>query len=237
MEINSLHFDHLVSTNTWSKENFQQFDKKKLTLVTANSQSGGRGQFKKKWISPSGLNIYASFTFFTHNTSILGNIPQVLALSAVETLQFYSLKSLLKWPNDILMNGKKIGGILCETIQNDRDLVVVTGIGLNVNMPKNLLDQIDQPATSMLVESNKKYDINKVLSILTGHFQQNLEILLSQGFTPFLETYTQNLIHNKGDRLHFPEASGTFQRIDNDGSLIILLDNGKEQKCLRGFTS
>lgn len=235
MEINSLHFSELNSTNDWSKENYPQFDRKKLTLVTADAQLKGRGRMERKWISPSKLNIYATFTLFIEmQKHSVGNIPQILALSAVGTLNSYALNAQIKWPNDVLIHGKKIAGILCETIMEEKQLVIVIGIGLNVNMSKENLDVLDKPATSMFIENEKKYEIQQVLEILSQNFNNNLEIFLKKGFSPFLEEYKTALVHTRDDAISIDGKICTFQSVNDDGSITIQLENGQKKTCVTG---
>lgn len=234
MEINCLHFDTLNSTSTWSKENYKKFDLNKITLVTADEQTAGHGRYNRKWHSPAKKNIYATFIFCLEKIfSSIGNITQIAALSIVKTLQEKGFHPLLKWPNDVLIDKKKLAGILCETIEENNHLVVILGIGININMPQEFLQQINQPATSLLVESGYEFDKQEILSLLTKHFLQDLECYLKIGFFPFLETYKNFLMHQKGTQITINSQTGTFERIDQDGTLILTI-NGQEKKFLAG---
>src|SRR4051812_30203915 len=112
MKMNLYHFEIIPSTNTWAKENTEKFDPAVLTVITANGQTGGRGRFKRLWHSPSGLNIYVTFCFFLgsefFNTHSIGHVPQLLALSTAFCLEEFGFNPSLKWPNDILLSGKKV---------------------------------------------------------------------------------------------------------------------------------
>lgn len=237
MELTRIHFDTIDSTNTWAKQNAHKLESDKITLVTADTQTAGRGRFKRKWVSPSHQNIYASFCFFISREQlpILGNIPQVLALSTVELLQGLGFHPRLKWPNDVLLSGKKVAGILCETTTVEDRLCVVVGIGLNVNMPRELLDQIDQPATSLLAEGkiNKgEYEVEFVLHRLTRCFIDHLNKLLLDGFKPFLESYRNIVATPPSKILRFHDNvtlwEGIFHSVNEDGSLNIQLCEDKK---------
>lgn len=229
METTRIHFASIDSTNTWAKKNAHALAVDKITLVTADTQTAGRGRFKRKWVSPPHQNVYATFCFFIEREklSILGNIPQVLALSTVDLLQELGFQPHLKWPNDVLLSEKKVAGILCETTMADRRLCVVIGIGLNVNMPRELLDQIDQPATSLAVEGGELRDVESVLIGLQKHFVKNLEKILSESFEPFLEVYRKFVATPPDKVLRFHDNQtlweGFFHSINADGSLNLQL--------------
>jgi BirA family biotin operon repressor/biotin-[acetyl-CoA-carboxylase] ligase len=247
MELTRVHFASIDSTNTWAKQNAHTLAPDKITLVTADTQTAGRGRFKRKWVSPAHQNVYATFCFFIgrEQLAILGNIPQVLALSTVELLQELGFHPRLKWPNDVLLSGKKVAGILCETTTVagvegiDGRLCVVVGIGLNVNMPKELLDEIDQPATSLLVESgdgeegNKEHDVEAVIEGLQEHFVKNLERVLLDGFEPFLEVYRKVVATSPTKILRFHDNQtlweGIFHSVNADGSLNLELCGPEKQ--------
>lgn len=239
MEIVRYHFTLLDSTNTWAKHNAGLFQPEKITLVTAEEQTAGRGRFQRKWESPPGQNVYASFCFFMEKySSSIGNIPQVLALSAIQTLTSLGFTAHLKWPNDVLLNNKKIAGILCETIIVDERLCVIVGIGVNINMPLELLEKIDRPATSLLAESQKTFALEAVILSLQKHFLANMAIFFERGFAAFLDDYRQLLMHKEGDKISFHANQtvweGFFHSIDSQGALNLTLENNLIRKFMAG---
>lgn len=143
-------FQQIDSTNTYAKNHLNEFDLASLTVIIANEQTAGRGQFARQWSSPPG-GLYVSYVFFLDaypaNTAQLG---QNACLAVMQTLELLGLHPTKKEPNDVLVDGKKIGGILCETVQHQNKIAVIIGIGINVANPDYILDQIDQPATSLL---------------------------------------------------------------------------------------
>jgi BirA family transcriptional regulator, biotin operon repressor / biotin---[acetyl-CoA-carboxylase] ligase len=129
-----IHLDVVDSTNTYLKE----LKNNKPTLVLADYQSEGRGQYGKNWVSESEQNLLFSFQFFPKNTTIENAhlISQIVALEISEVLnQFLEQKIVtIKWPNDIILNNKKIGGILIETsLENSKIQNFIIGIGLNIS--------------------------------------------------------------------------------------------------------
>jgi len=239
MDIIRKHFTTIDSTNTWAKQNAERLEHDKVTLITADEQTAGRGRFKRSWESPPGLNIYATFCIFMEKHRMdIGNLPQVLSISATKVLQVLGFHSKLKWPNDVMISGKKAAGILCETTPLSDHLCVVLGIGLNVNMPKEILIKIDRPATSLLAEDGVKRDVEAVTQMLQKQFMQDLEIFLDEGFHPFLDTYKKFLIHAPGDIIHFHDNRvvwiGGFKSINENGSLSLELESGVIKTFIAG---
>ncbi len=114
--MNEIRLDLIDSTNTYAKEHAASFPKDRITCVTAEEQSAGRGRYKRKWVSPRGVNIYATFYFrLPAKTIHLGCLGHVIALSLAACLIQKGFKPKIKWPNDLLVSGKKISGVLCET--------------------------------------------------------------------------------------------------------------------------
>lgn len=239
MQIKRHHFDSIQSTNTWVKEQLDQFDLKALTLVTAAEQTGGRGRFHRQWISPKDLNIYATFLFFipTLRTD-LGNIPQLLALSAAESLSPLTDKVRMKWPNDLVIGNKKLGGILCEVGQSRDFWGVITGIGININMPESLLQTIDRPATSILSETGAQHEIDPLIEQLADQFKRHIQQFLKEGFEPFFETIRSRMVHRLNDPLRFSDFKktheGLYKGLNPDGSMDLLLPDGTLKRCVSG---
>jgi BirA family transcriptional regulator, biotin operon repressor / biotin---[acetyl-CoA-carboxylase] ligase len=234
MEINCLHFECINSTNTWCKEHYAGFDATKITLVTAGQQLAGRGRFNRPWVSPAKQSIYATFTLFLpKQRKDIGNITQILALSAVKTLENKGFAARIKWPNDILLNNKKLGGILCETITTEKHLVVIIGIGINVNVPKKVLDEIGQPATSLWNESHSEHNLNEIIEELQNHFAKDMDLFIRDGFAPFRESFNKKIVHQAGDSIKINHQACVFEKIDEDGALIAVKD-GREQKHVAG---
>lgn len=239
MDIVRKHFKSIDSTNTWSKHNAHLFKHDAITLVTADEQTAGRGRFKRRWESPPNQNIYATFNFFVEkHRQDIGNIPQVMALSAAEGLEYLGFAPQLKWPNDVLLSSKKVAGILCETTPFSDLLCVILGIGINVNMPLNLLEKIDRPATSLLVEGGSSLEVESVYEELQNRFLHNLELFLNEGFQPFLEKYKQKMILLPDQKIRFNDNrsiwEGYYHSINQDGSLNLKLMSGEIRRFIAG---
>lgn len=225
MQIKRIHFESIGSTNTWAKEHAHQLDSNVLTIVTADEQTAGRGRFKRKWVSPKGCNLYVTYVVFVQDLNFsIGNLPQVLALAACEALKDVAPVQI-KWPNDLVIKKKKLGGILCEITQTDQGYALVLGLGVNINMPKEFFDQIDRPATSLLKEVGHLLDRDKVSEGIHNRFVLHLKLFLEKGFDLLLDAFRANLIHKKDDIIRFSNfqtiIEGTFQQIDNQGALVL----------------
>lgn len=239
MQLIRKHFDTIDSTNTWSKRNVALLSQNDITLVTANTQTDGRGRYKRRWESPPDLNIYATFCFFIDKKrKDICNISQILSLSLATLIENIGLLPQLKWPNDLLIGGKKLGGILAETTEADSQMCFILGVGLNVNMPAEYLRRIDRPATSLKIETGKTFDIEKLITELQQQFLHDLHIFLQQGFLPFHLEYRQRLFANDNRPLRFHAHGniweGVLHEINDDGSLDLLLLDGKIKRFMAG---
>lgn len=240
MEINrTITFETIGSTNTWAKEHVEEWAADGVTLVSANEQTAGRGRFNRRWLSPKNVNIYATYCFWIDiGRTDLGHIPQLLALSAAQVLETLGFHPQIKWPNDLLLAGKKIGGILCETIMENEQRGIVCGIGLNINMPHEVLESIDQPATSLLMVEGKPFDPNRVLNALNGCFMHDLDVFLRDGFTPFFPLYQARSAYKKGDKVKFHNnqivIEAIFDSYHPDGSVLLQLVDGTSKLFYAG---
>lgn len=232
-------FKKIDSTNNWAKTHPERWAKEGVTLITASEQTGGRGRFKRRWESPPGVNIYATYCFWVREDCYtIGYIPQLLALAAAQTLEKEGLTPHIKWPNDVLVGQKKIAGILCETIAKEDKRGVVCGIGLNVNMPLEALQQIDRPATSFFVEMGRQGDISKILEGMTIKFIAFLDEFFRAGFTPFFPEILARSPFKRGDPIRFHDnlnkVEGQFEALHPDGSVELLLADGTKKKFYAG---
>lgn len=164
--VNHHQFESLLSTNDWSKKEIASFARDELTLVSADVQTKGRGQYGRSWHSQKG-NLYASFCFFLDQD--LCNPPALtyqMAQTISQLLIGYGMSCEIKIPNDLFVREKKIGGILCETVPFETQLGIIIGVGLNINMDHSTLEKIDQPATSFSNELGQTFDASLILDQL-----------------------------------------------------------------------
>lgn len=156
-------FEELPSTNTFAKK-LKEEGVLHGTLVLTDVQTNGRGQHDHKWIVEPGQNLTFSLIFEPNNANRLNLLTLTCALSVKDTIEnLTGVDAQIKWPNDVLVKGKKLCGILTETvfIGNKLDRVVV-GIGLNVNQQK-FSGELENNATSLSIECSGEISREKLL--------------------------------------------------------------------------
>ncbi|OGN64659.1 MAG: biotin--[acetyl-CoA-carboxylase] ligase [Chlamydiae bacterium RIFCSPHIGHO2_12_FULL_49_9] len=229
--VKHIHFDTIDSTNSYAKREHFTFAPDEITCITADQQTAGRGRFLRHWISPKDVNLYVTFYFrLLSGTPDLTSIAQMLACTLSRILSHEGLKTKIKWPNDILLNQKKISGVLCETSFSADFAEVFLGIGINVNMSLDMASQIDQPATSLKIETGKTWDRQELLEKLQEAFEEDLEIFKTEGFAPFHDYFEDHLAF-KGQEVRCfdgkKEWMGICESIAPDGRLCLRLPDGK----------
>jgi BirA family transcriptional regulator, biotin operon repressor / biotin---[acetyl-CoA-carboxylase] ligase len=170
MQVIHSHFSKLVSTNDYAKQMISTFPKDTMTVIIADAQTLGRGQYSKKWHSPPHLNLYASFCFFIEPNEDPFIFTRFMAEATIRMLKKFEIEARLKWPNDLFVSQKKIAGILTETVSFEKEIGTIVGIGLNVNMDVAELKNIDQEATSIFKETGKISSVHEVLLLLEEEF-------------------------------------------------------------------
>ena len=188
--MNLLHLDKIDSTNKYAKENITQIPDG--TIVYADIQTAGRGRLNRKWNDTGIENIYASIVLKPSEKFVdcYSNLTQFLCLIICYTLEDYGVNPKIKWPNDIQINKKKISGILAEAVMVEGALKgIVLGFGINLNTSQNILDKIDQPATSLNIETGKTIDKKEFLDKLTKKFCLLYNKFLEDGFLLIKDDY------------------------------------------------
>jgi BirA family biotin operon repressor/biotin-[acetyl-CoA-carboxylase] ligase len=203
------------------------------TVVIAERQSSGYGRHGRAWFSPPGLNIYCSVIVrgMGQNLSLsqwLSWLPLVSALAVAEAVQQAATVSLsLKWPNDLLLHERKVGGILCESsFATTHDPVVVIGVGLNVNVsPVSFPEELRPIAASLLETSQRPIDRNFLVAQLLLELEQCLDELRSSGPVRLRQAYTARCA-TLGRRVRAlfandPPIVGFAEGLSSDGALRI----------------
>ncbi|QHI70400.1 biotin--[acetyl-CoA-carboxylase] ligase [Tichowtungia aerotolerans] len=165
-------YDRLPSTNTFLKELLEVDSQLPSgTVVATREQTHGRGRRGRSWLASANENLTFSFLLLgSCEPQKLPAAAMAAAVAVAELLTQEGISADLKWPNDVLVNGRKICGILSEGVPGG----IIVGIGLNVNMQN--AGHIDQPATSMLIESGSRHSLDelleKLLPILSGRLDE-----------------------------------------------------------------
>ncbi|MBM7564524.1 biotin--[acetyl-CoA-carboxylase] ligase [Paenibacillus sacheonensis] len=204
------------------------------TLVIAEQQTNGRGRMGRKWVSPSGKGIWMSFVLrpgmsiqFAPQLTLLTAVALCRALRAIAP----PLDIGIKWPNDLLIAGKKISGILLEsTAEEERLRYVIAGVGISLNLtaedyPPELLDI----ATSLRIELGKPLDRSEVIAGFFSQYQQLYAIYQREGFAPIQTLWEAlSVTLHKPTRLIIGGAETIAMPIglNEQGALLVRKDDG-----------
>lgn len=161
-----IHFKKIHSTHLYAKEHLDEFAHEPLTVITSDFQTGGIGRRRDKWIAPAGSSLLVSFVYKLPDKQFTPYLSQMCSVALKNALAPLDLPVRFKYPNDLLVNGKKLAGIISE-VSGD---MVITSAGLNLTQKEEQMDLIDQPATSLLIETGKTLSSEKILESLLHHF-------------------------------------------------------------------
>lgn len=207
------------------------------TLVVSERQTKGRGRLRRNWISPKG-GLYFSLllkpAFITPN-----RISQITLLSGLSCIHAIKEKTeiecSLKWPNDILLNHKKVGGILCElNAESDRVNFVVVGIGINTNTSQKLLPP---EASSLCIEKNSNINKVKLLKAILENIEKFYISLKNKGFPSIRQKWEESsFLWGKRVKVKTlsEEIEGQAEGIDEMGCLILRRNMAHIEKIFAG---
>ena len=227
-----IYLSEVDSTNLYAKSNIENLADK--SIVHAANQTAGRGRLQRTWVNLGEGNLFLTFVLKPSNSfnEVYSNLTQYLSVVLCKILEEYGLKPQIKWPNDVLINGKKIAGILSETVmQGSLFKGLVLGIGVNLNTSeKDLTSVIDKEATSLNLEISKPDDVNLFLDKLAEEFFADYDNFLQKGFelikndyisrTCFLDTEICVQVFND-------KKCGIAKAINDKGELV-MSNNQKE---------
>jgi BirA family biotin operon repressor/biotin-[acetyl-CoA-carboxylase] ligase len=214
-------------------------------LAVADRQVSGRGRRGRVWETPSGTSIAMSILLRPQiqpdRASMLTIVAAMAVADAVKKVSKLPVK--IKWPNDIVINGKKLCGILTEmSVELSAINYVVVGIGINVNNTA-FPEEIAQTATSMYLEQKSYVNRSRVIATVTDAFERYYEIFMeTQDLSGLRADYEQDLV-NRDVRVRvvsgqgIVEDEGTALGIDAFGRLKIRLDDGTVKNVMAGEVS
>lgn len=208
-------------------------------VVVADHQTDGRGRLTRSWHSPAGENLYFSVVL---RPPWKPSDPRPVSLAAGVALAEalaprLQTPLLLKWPNDVLVGGKKLAGILVEgSIQGGAVDYVIVGIGLNVNTAE-FPPELATIAESLGRLCGQELDRGEVLAAVLNSLEPWLETLAEQGPEPIVAAWTKHAA-SLGEPVrvteHGREYAGVMQGVDPDGALVLVGDDGKPQRIMSG---
>jgi len=215
-------YEKIPSTNDLAFELASNNQINHNQVILAHSQENGHGRYGRNWQSQEG-NLYFSLMLrIDQKIKDPSLLSFVSAVVLSKTIDDGNLKISHKWPNDILIDEKKVAGILLKTSnQNNRTDFVIIGIGLNVNNhPENTIFE----ATNLKFQNFKQLEISEILKNFLDNFSDSYEEFLQFGFTPIRNLWLKKAFKlNKSitANLENQKVTGIFKDLNNDGNLIL----------------
>ena len=232
----------LDSTNRLAKE-LASKGAPEGTIVLAEEQTAGKGRMERRWLSQGYMNILASAVFRpTMPLEQVFVLTMILALATINGVnELTRLKPMIKWPNDIYIGPKKLGGILTEfSVKGKEAKWVVLGLGLNVNWMPGKDANLLYSATSILAESGKKCPRNELLAMILRSLEGLYKEIQAGRLDPLYKKWNQHsLVIGQDVEIHSAGeiVMGKVLRIDRKGGLVIKDSADKEQVILSGDVS
>lgn len=230
--------DEVASTNTYL---MQQKNVPHATCVAAHIQTSGKGRRGRTWVSSLGASLTFSVAWrFQCGAAALSGLSLAVGVALIRTLAQLGVNQVqLKWPNDVLVldensQAKKLAGILIE-LQGDLDgpSTAVIGIGINLNLPKVMIENIDQPTTDLYKVSNKMINKNILLGTLLKHLADVLNRFEQLGFAGLRDEWINyHAYHNQSVRMLMPngtEVVGLVKNVADDGILMVQTSLGLQR--------
>ena len=200
------------------------------TVVVAQTQSAGRGRSGRSWFSPPDDNLYMSYVHRTHLApSECAGLTIDAGVALAELLTRRGLDIELKWPNDVLLNGLKIAGILCELVTDKERPVVIVGIGLNVN-GSDFPVELSSIATSLFAATHEPQDLERIEQELIREFERAFSMYEARR-APNVEGYRRHFrMQGRQVTLGGGEV-GLIEGVGDDGGLVVNV--GGESRSIR----
>ena len=225
-------FDEIDSTNNYLKQPHSIKDKA-IKIIIAKKQTAGRGQYNKQWISERDAGLWMSVAIDVkkkYNPSALSLV--VGSVLAKELNQLGANQIGLKWPNDLIYENRKLGGILIESMQQEDDLLrIIIGIGLNIRLPTSMQKMLYPNKNPIGLDSiiKKAVSINMLTANLIKSLYNAVGLYEEKGLSVFLEEWTKYdlllgnevVIENSQKNIQ-----GTASGISSEGALLVSNDEG-----------
>lgn len=235
-------YSKVGSTNVVAKEKLQEGGANGL-LVIAQGQSDGRGRRGRNWQSPKGEAAYMTLGLkpdFPPDKSAM--LTLVMAYAVVQAMmEVTNLPCLIKWPNDIVVNKKKVCGILTEmNMGKDRNYHIVIGVGINTNQQK-FPEEIEKIATSLSLEKGETIENEEIIAKILKYFEEAYEIFQKEQSLSFIQKRYNELLVNCKQEVVVLEPKGSYEGIaegiDANGELLVRKKNGELVKVYAGEVS
>lgn len=240
---NVVHLYETGSTNDYAKS--IAHEAQDGTLVVADCQVSGKGRLGRSWNSPHGIGIFMSLILKdglkADKAPMITIVAAMAVMKALDRQCDNSTDVSIKWPNDIVINGKKVCGILTEMkTVGDSSQYVVVGIGINVNN-ESFADDISRVATSMYIEEGKRFDRSDIVCDVMEEFEKYYGMFLeNENLSSIKEEYNSRLV-NMNNEVEIIRQDGNYRAqslgMDEDGGLIVRRQDGSLETVVSGEVS
>ena len=214
------------STNAYAKEHFEEFGP--VGAVYTTNQTAGRGRLGRSWVNAEGRALYYT-AVIREPLAQPATLPLLASLAVRRQLQLrYGVDCQIKWPNDLLLNGKKIVGILCESVSygyQQQGRGILCGIGINLAQPQSYFDAMELPhGTSLALQGiavDPAADAAALAESMTNFgFDRALYGFEREGFSAIRDAYKARCV-NLGRHVTFDGGEGTALDVDEEGRLVV----------------
>ncbi|RCK74452.1 MAG: Biotin--protein ligase [Ignavibacteriae bacterium] len=231
-----LFLEQIDSTNNYLK-NLEVAENSDGLVVIAENQTKGRGRYDRKWYSQPGKNLTFSVLMTPTKTNLETKILPIITASAIcKAVENYTgIHIHTKWPNDLILNGKKLGGILIETTFETHLKKIIIGIGLNVNQ-SSFDNEVKLIATSLYLNNGREYDREVLLSHILNSLDEMYHKLILNDYLDYIEDWKMRCNHFKKTIIfeyNGESYKGIARELTKDGCLIVNSD-GKDIKIFSG---
>ncbi len=225
--LREIHFESIDSTNDKIRELAKQGEHEGI-YASADEQTAGKGRRGRVWESRPRDSVATSLLL--KPSLPIEKIPTITTLSAIAVVRtvkrLADIDCQIKWPNDVVINGKKVCGILCETEPADDGIYVIVGIGINVHNEK-FAGEISATATSIDLEKNDTRAVHRrdVVHVLWEEFSRLYDVFLETGDLSNLKAEYESMLVNKNQTIYIEEngkiSVAIARGVSNDGSLLV----------------
>lgn len=236
-----LYFESINSTNSYGKEKADSLESG--TVILSEEQLEGRGRRGKEWESSKGTGIWMSLVLKPDIQPTEGvKMTQIAAASVCKAIRKVTgLNALIKWPNDIVVNGKKVCGILTEMAGELNEIsYIVIGIGINANTVE-FSEDLKEKATSLYIEGNKKVDRKEIVIKILEEFEELYNLFIKELNLEHTLEIVKKYSAVLGKEIRIiqgkKEKRAKAIEIDNEGMLVIETDNGNIEPISSGEIS
>ncbi|EHS56539.1 biotin--[acetyl-CoA-carboxylase] ligase [Paenibacillus sp. Aloe-11] len=212
------------------------------TVVLAEEQTAGRGRLGRKWFSPRGKGVWMSIV--QRPTQPLGFTPQLTLLTGVAVCRairrLTGVEAGIKWPNDLLIHGRKVSGILLESATEDQRVrYCIAGIGIDVNLnTDDYPEELTQLGTSLKIEAGREIDRTELIAAVLEEMEQLCRLYAEQGFQPIAMLWEAlSVTINRSVRAHTGQGivvEGIAVGLDPSGALVVETDQGERIQVISG---